>query len=46
LDRADLDDLIVAGRAATVNGDFARLIELDLRFHTHLYDAVGNRILS
>lgn len=49
--RADFDprqsrELVVAGRAAASAGDLARLIELDLRFHAGLYDAVGNRVLS
>ena len=35
-----------AGRAAVAKHDAARLIELDLEFHTGLYDAIGNRVLS
>ena len=48
--RGDFDpspfrEIIAAGREATSNGDLSRLLELDLRFHTRLYEAVGNRVL-
>ena len=48
--RTDFDptpfhELIIAGRNATVTGDLSRLMELDLRFHTRLYEAIGNRVL-
>jgi DNA-binding GntR family transcriptional regulator len=40
-------EVIVAARAALAEGDPKRVLsELDLRFHTGLYDAVGNRVLS
>ncbi len=44
-DASELRDVIAAGRKATIRGDYPRLIELDLRFHTLLYDAFGNRAL-
>lgn len=37
--------LVAAGTAAAKARDIPRLIELDLRFHTRLYEAVGNRVL-
>jgi DNA-binding GntR family transcriptional regulator len=40
-----LHEVIGAGRQATAKGDLQRLIELDLKFHTHLYEAFGNRVL-
>jgi DNA-binding GntR family transcriptional regulator len=45
-DMAPLRAVMVAGFAAASAGDVAQLIELDLRFHTGLYDAVGNQVLS
>ncbi len=45
-DTASLRAIIEAGRTAAGLGDLAKLIELDLRFHTRLYEAVGNRVLS
>ena len=40
-----LEELVAAGReSASTNSPIQ--IELDLRFHTALYDALGNRILS
>jgi len=39
-------EVVAAGRTAASTGDLTRLIELDLRFHTGLYDAIGNRVLS
>jgi DNA-binding GntR family transcriptional regulator len=44
-DAAEVRDLIAAGRKATMRGDYPRLIELDVQFHTRLYDAFGNRAL-
>jgi DNA-binding GntR family transcriptional regulator len=38
--------IIDAGRRAADGGDVSGLIELDLEFHTSLYDAVQNRVLS
>ena len=38
--------VVAAGRRAALAGDVSRLIELDLEFHTGLYNAVGNRVLS
>ncbi|CAN5592336.1 GntR family transcriptional regulator [soil metagenome] len=40
-----LYDILAAGRRAAPT-DVPALIQLDVRFHTFLYDAVGNRILS
>ena len=40
-----LRNIIAAGRRATAHHDYARLIDLDLRFHTQLYDMFGNRVL-
>jgi DNA-binding GntR family transcriptional regulator len=45
-DPAEVRGIVKAGNAAAPKNDRARLIELDLRFHTGLYDAVGNRVLS
>jgi DNA-binding GntR family transcriptional regulator len=45
-DSARAREIVVAGREAVVAGDFPRLIDLDLRFHTGLYNAVGNEVLS
>jgi len=39
-------DVVAAGRAAASDGDVSVLIDLDLQFHTALYEAAGNRILS
>lgn len=44
-DAASMWEIVTAGRDAAVGGDFARLFELDLRFHTRLYEMVGNRVL-
>jgi DNA-binding GntR family transcriptional regulator len=40
-----LRDVIANGIDALAKGNLAGLIELDLRFHTHLYEAFGNRML-
>lgn len=45
-DPRPLRAVVDAGRAAAPAGDVAQLIEIDLRFHTGLYDAVGNQVLS
>jgi DNA-binding GntR family transcriptional regulator len=45
-DSAKSREIIVAGIEATNEGDFARLIDLDLKFHTQLYEAVGNQVLT
>jgi DNA-binding GntR family transcriptional regulator len=44
-DASELHDVIAAGRKATMGGDYQRLIDLDLKFHTYLYEVFGNRIL-
>jgi len=44
-DTQALRRIVEAGRQAAQAGDVARLIDLDLRFHTALYEAVGNRVL-
>jgi DNA-binding GntR family transcriptional regulator len=38
-------ELVRAGVATAKSGDVMRLMELDLRFHMRLYEAVGNRVL-
>jgi DNA-binding GntR family transcriptional regulator len=43
---APVRDLVRLGKAAAKAGDLNRLMELDLRFHTRLYDMVGNRVLT
>ncbi|MBI3049420.1 MAG: GntR family transcriptional regulator [Acidobacteria bacterium] len=45
LDITALRKVIVAGRRATAQGDYSRLIDLDVKFHTQLYEAFGNRAL-
>lgn len=44
-DAAALHEVVAAGRRATARSDYPRLIELDLKFHTQLYEAFGNRVL-
>ncbi len=44
-DTSRLRAVTVAGRDAASNGDLVRLIELDLKFHTQMYEAIGNRVL-
>jgi DNA-binding GntR family transcriptional regulator len=49
--RTDFDStlirkVIAAGRKAVASGDINAVIEQDLRFHTMLYDSVGNQVLS
>lgn len=38
--------IVKAGFEAVSSGNLRRLTELDLQFHTALYDAVGNQVLS
>ena len=38
--------LIASGREVASGADIMQMIDLDLRFHTMLYDAFGNRVLS
>jgi DNA-binding GntR family transcriptional regulator len=45
-DAAPVRDIIRLGKAAVKAGDLNRLMDLDLRFHTRLYDMVGNRVLA
>lgn len=44
-DASALHEVIAAGRQATTKGNYQYLIELDLKFHTQLYEAFGNRVL-
>jgi DNA-binding GntR family transcriptional regulator len=45
-DSSSLRQVLESGRKAIAAGDVNRAIELDLRFHTMLYDSVGNQVLS
>jgi DNA-binding GntR family transcriptional regulator len=45
-DPGPLQTVLAAGKKAAATGSVTRLVELDMRFHTALCDAVGNRILS
>jgi DNA-binding GntR family transcriptional regulator len=45
-DTAPIRQVLASGRKAIAAGDVNRAIELDLRFHTLLYDSVGNQVLS
>lgn len=45
-DSSSLRQVLESGRKAIASGDVNRAIELDLRFHTMLYDSVGNQVLS
>jgi DNA-binding GntR family transcriptional regulator len=45
-DAAPIRLTLAAGVEAAASGDVAKLIDLDLRFHTTLYNAVGNQVLS
>jgi len=45
-DPAPLAEIVRQGSAAAAAGDVAKLTDLDERFHTGLYDAVANRVLS
>jgi DNA-binding GntR family transcriptional regulator len=42
---SSLRTIVSAGAAAASSGDVPQLIEMDWRFHTGLYDAVGNKVL-
>lgn len=44
-DPSFLHEVIALGRDALARGHLAALIDLDLRFHTHLYEGFGNRML-
>lgn len=46
LDVTALRRIIVIGRQAASNGDLAAALDSDVRFHTALYEAFGNTILS
>lgn len=39
-------ELLIAAKSALTSGDIGRAIDLDVSFHTQLYDAVGNQVLS
>jgi DNA-binding GntR family transcriptional regulator len=45
-DAASVRDIVALGKAAAKSEDLHRLMDLDLRFHTRLYDMVGNRVLT
>ena len=45
-DSTTVRGIIAVGRQVTATGDLTRTLELDLSFHTALYDAFGNRVLS
>ena len=45
-DSKPVRDLIESGRRVASGTDIMKMIDLDLRFHTMLYDAFGNRVLS
>lgn len=44
-DPAPLREIVARGRAAVRRGDVARLIDLDMSFHSGLYEAAGNRVV-
>lgn len=46
LDSRELRQIITDGRHAAASRDDGLALELDLRFHTMLYDAFGNAVLS
>lgn len=46
LDTGPLRSLIAPGRQAALDGDVATALDLDARFHTVLYQAFGNDVLS
>lgn len=46
LEWGPVEALVAAGREGACSPDVSAQINLDLRFHTALYDALGNRILS
>lgn len=45
-DSAPIRKVLASGRKAIASGDINAAIEQDLRFHTMLYDSVGNQVLS
>ena len=45
-DSKPVRELIVSGREVAAGADIMQMIDLDLRFHTMMYDAFGNRVLS
>jgi DNA-binding GntR family transcriptional regulator len=45
LDTAPVREIVRLGTLAAAKGDLERLIDLDLRFHRRLYEAVGNTVL-
>ena len=45
-DAAAMREIVALRKAAAEAGDLSRWIDLDLRFHTRLYDMVGNRALT
>jgi DNA-binding GntR family transcriptional regulator len=45
-DSGPVRGIIAVGRQVAAGGDITRNLELDLNFHTTLYDAFGNRVLS
>jgi DNA-binding GntR family transcriptional regulator len=45
-DVSPLRNVTAEGHEAAPTGDVLQLIDVDLRFHTGLYDAVGNQVLS
>jgi len=45
-DSSRVRGIIAVGRQVASSGDITRNLELDLNFHTVLYDAFGNRVLS
>ncbi len=44
-DVAPLREIIAQGRAAVRRGDLPALIQLDMSFHTTMYEAAGNRMI-
>lgn len=44
-DTSFLREVVLMGRDALAKGNLSALIELDLRFHTYLYESFGNRML-
>lgn len=45
-DSTPIRKVLASGRKAIASGDISAAIEQDLRFHTMLYDSVGNQVLS
>ncbi len=44
-DPAPLREIVARGRAAVREGNVAHLIDLDMAFHSGLYEAAGNRVV-